>query len=35
MEIPIFFMDAFNLLAIKYGSFSGLDWFNNQLMEGE
>jgi hypothetical protein len=28
-------VDAFNFLDIKYASFTGLDWFDYQLIEGE
>ena len=28
-------MDAFNFLDIKYASFTGLGWFNDQLKEGD
>jgi len=28
-------MDAINLLSLKYVSFSGLGWFDDQLREGD
>jgi hypothetical protein len=31
----LFFVDASNFLDIKYTSFTGLGWFDNQLKEGE
>jgi hypothetical protein len=30
-----FFVDAGNFLSLKYASFTGLGWFNDQLREGE
>ena len=35
LKNQFFFVDAFNFLDIKYASFTGLDWFDYQLIEGE